>query len=415
MRRRRIRQARTTATKTTTTTTTTTTKTTTTKTTKTAIGLTACTALLLPLTACTDASSASSASSSSGASVAAKNGDTAPGTGASAVPRRPVPRGRGSRLPDDFNGDGHPDLVLNDLVKAAGDTYGDDAGIGIVYGTAPRPGDGAKARRFDPAVRQTLDPRESGARVGGALPAAFDAEAACDLDGDGFGDLIIATDPPYDGIGMPPVPLQILFGGPQGLTGRAVVLKIPAKARAGDEWPDHPVCGDFDGDGRTDLAVTASAGQVTFLRGPFSRTGAPRSAAAPVQGGGTVLAAPEPKGDVNGDGYDDLVVSPRAHAAGAAARGTLLLGGPDGPGRPGTTYSFPAVRKPPAPRLPGVPAAKAATEILRATDGYLLTRTHRGERTDLLAVYAPASGPDAKAPAFAPHPLLTFSTSIFLP
>ncbi|MFI6702862.1 FG-GAP repeat domain-containing protein [Streptomyces sp. NPDC050509] len=372
---------------------------------RTAITLSTCAALLLPLTACTDTSTSSS--SASGGSTEAKNGDTAPGAGPTATARRAVPRGRGSRLPDDLNGDGHPDLVLNDLVKAAGDTYGDDAGIGIVYGTAA--GTGA-ARRFDPAVRQTLDPRERGARVDGVPPAAFDAEAACDLDGDGFGDLIIATDPPYNGIGMPPVPLQILFGGPGGPTGRAVVLRIPAKARAGDEWPDHPVCGDFDGDGEVDLAVTASAGQVSFLRGPFRRTGAPRTATAPVQAGGPVLAAPEPRSDVNGDGYDDLVVLPRAHAPGTAARGTLLLGGPNGPERPGATYTFTAVRKPPAPRLPGVPGGKATTEILRATDGYLVTRTHRAESTDLIAAYA--SGP--KAPAFRPHPLLTFSTAVFL-
>ncbi|MEV6424718.1 VCBS repeat-containing protein [Streptomyces sp. NPDC051662] len=339
--------------------------------------------------------------------TAGKNGDTAPLSGRSGAPRRPVPRGKGSRLPDDFNGDGYRDLVLNDLVKAPGDIYGDDAGIGIVYGTAT-------ARGLDPAVRRLLSPREHGARVDGVLPSAFDAEAACDLDGDGFGDLIVTTDPPYDGIGTPPVPLQILFGGPDGLGaggdgGRAVVLRIPAKARAGDEWPDHPVCGDFDGDGEMDLAVTASAGQVSYLRGPFSRTGAPRAASAPIPGGGPVLEAPEPKADVNGDGYDDLVHSTRARAPGHSAKGELLLGGPAGPGRAGGTYRFKAVRFPTAPRLPSG-SGRAVTELLRAADFTgdgrqdLVTRTHRGERTDLIALYA--SGAD--------RPVITFSTSIFL-
>ncbi|MFB6982624.1 FG-GAP repeat domain-containing protein [Streptomyces scopuliridis] len=341
--------------------------------------------------------------------TAGKNGDTAPLSGRSGAPRRPVPRGKGSRLPDDFNGDGHRDLVLNDLVKAPGDTYGDDAGIGIVYGTAT-------ARGLDPAVRQILSPQKHGAPVDGALPAAFDAEAACDLDGDGFGDLIVATDPPYDGIGAPPVPLQILFGGPDGLGagkggdgGRAVVLRIPAKARAGNEWPDHPVCGDFDGDGAMDLAVTASAGQVSYLRGPFSRTGAPRAASAPIPGGGPVLEAPTPKADVNGDGYDDLVHSTRAHALGRAAKGELLLGGPEGPARAGGAYRFKAARFPTAPRLPSG-SGRAVTELLSTADFTgdgrqdLVTRTHRGERTDLIALYA--SGAD--------RPVITFSTSIFL-
>ncbi|AXG79256.1 FG-GAP repeat domain-containing protein [Streptomyces paludis] len=353
-----------------------------------------CTALLL--TGCTSASPDAAAGRHS---LEAKNG------AADAAARRAVPRGRGSALPDDFNGDGLPDLVLNDLVKAEGDTYGDDAGIGIVYGTAGGAG-------VDPSVRQLLTPRERAAKVDGVLPAAFEAEAACDLDGDGYGDLIITTDPPYNGIGMPPVPLQILFGGPTGLTGRAVVLKIPAVARAGNEWPDHPVCGDFDGDGKTDLAVTASGGQVSFLRGPFTRAGAPRSAAAPVPAGGPVLAAPEPKADasadgsadVNGDGYDDLVVLGRARTPGRAARGRLLPGGPKGFGGAGATYGFKATRLPPAPKLPAG-RGRTVTEAIRpGFGGGLATRTHRGETTDVVAVYA----------AGGRRPVTTFSTSVFL-
>ncbi|MFF2066771.1 FG-GAP repeat domain-containing protein [Streptomyces sp. NPDC058200] len=368
------------------------------------VGIVVSTALLL--TGCTAAPGP--AAGKDQGSAEAKNGDTAPLSGKGAVARRPVPRGAGSRLPDDFNGDGHRDLVLNDLVKAPDDSFGDDAGIGIVYGTAA-------ARGLDPAVRQTLSPRTHGARVDGTLPAAFDAEAACDLDRDGFGDLIITTDPPYDGTGMPPVPVQILFGGPTGLAGKAVVLRIPAKARFGNEWPDHPVCGDFDGDGTEDLAVTASAGQVSYLRGPFTRAGAPRSASAPVPGGGPVLAAPDPKADVNGDGYDDLVHATRAHAPGTAGRGGLLLGGPDGPGRPGGTYTFRAVQLPPAPRLPSGTSSgqdRPATELLRSADfdgdkrPDLVTRTHQGEKTDLIALYEPAVAGD--------RPVITFSTSIFL-
>ncbi len=379
----------------------------------TALLLTGCTALSSSDRSARDGRDRDKGTTAGKGTTARKNGDTAPLSGRSGAPRRPVPRGKGSRLPDDFNGDGHRDLVLNDLVKAPGDTYGDDAGIGIVYGTAA-------ARGLDPAVRQILGPRQHGARVDGALPAAFDAVAACDLDGDGFGDLIVTTDPPYDGIGAPPVPLQILFGGPDGLGargkgggdgtgGRAVVLRIPAKARAGDEWPDHPVCGDFDGDGETDLAVTASAGRVSYLRGPFSRTGAPHAASAPIPGGGPVLEAPAPEADVNGDGYDDLVHHTRTRTPGGAAKGGLLLGGPEGPAREGGAYRFEAVRFPTAPRLPSG-SGRTVTELLGTAeftgDGRpdLVTRTHRGERTDLIALYASGTG----------RPVITFSTSIFL-
>ncbi|MFI1394235.1 FG-GAP repeat domain-containing protein [Streptomyces sp. NPDC020681] len=336
-------------------------------------------------------------------SAAGKNGDTPPLAGRAAPALLPVPHGKGSKLPDDFNGDGHRDLVLNDLVKAAGDSHGDDAGIGIVYGTAA-------ARTLDPAVRRLLTPRANAAPVDGTLPAAFDAEASCDLDKDGYADLIVATDPPYTGIGRPPVPLQLLFGSPAGLGGKAVVLRIPEQARYGNEWPDHPVCGDFDGDGSNDLAVTASSGRVSFLRGPFARTGAPRAAAAPVEGGGPALSAPATGPDTNDDGYDDLVVSARAPKPGAPAKGTLLLGGPKGPARAGGPYRAKAITLPPPPALPAGEAS-AVTDLLGYADfdgdkrPDPVTRTHRGERLDVVALY-PSSGA---------RPIVTFSTSVFLP
>lgn len=133
--------------------------------------------LLLVLTAC-DSSSATDPAPSA---ADAKNGDSAP------VPAVPVPRGEGSRVPYDFNGDGHPDLVINDLVKAPEDPRGDDAGTGIVYGTEDSP--------LDPAARRLLNARANAAKSGDTLTAAFDAEAACDLDRDGFTDLIVSTDP----------------------------------------------------------------------------------------------------------------------------------------------------------------------------------------------------------------------------
>ncbi|PCG82974.1 hypothetical protein CIB93_27360 [Streptomyces sp. WZ.A104] len=357
-----------------------------------------CTALLLTLTACAGASTADTPSGD-------KNGDTPPKTQAHAqaragIPRIPVPRGTGSRVPYDFNGDGHRDLVIDGLVKAPEDSHGDDAGIGIVYGTDDRP--------LDPAARQLLSARANAAKYGDTLPAAFDSEAACDLDRDGFTDLIVSTDPPYNGIGAPPVPLQLLFGSPEGLTGKAVTLRIPQQTRFGNEWPELPVCGDFDGDGRTDLAVTAGAGQVTFLHGPFTRTGAPRSAEL-LPDGGPYLYAPEPRRDTDGDGYDDLVATTRPHAPGQAGRGTLLLGSAKGPVRPGGAYAFATEELPKAPLHT---TGTTRTTLLahgdydgdRKTD--TVVQTYRGERQDLIALYPAGSTKD---------PVVTFSTALFLP
>lgn len=372
-----------------------------------AAALAAGTACLLLLTACGGSSSADAPASTATATAdAGKNGDAPPGElgGTGDVPRPPVPRGKGSRAADDFNGDGHRDLVVDDLVKTADDTNGDDRGIGVVYGSE----DGG----LDPTARQLLRARSHAARYGDTLPVAFDAQASCDLDADGFTDLIVATDPPYNGIGRPPVPLQVLFGSPYGLMDRAVTLRIPDAARSGDEWPGHPVCGDFDGDDRTDLAVTAGEGRISYLRGPFTRAGAPRTAASLPGGGGPYLAAPEPRADTNGDGYDDLVHSAEPLRPGAPATAALLLGSANGPARPGGTYRV----KAPAHGIPTAPVrggtGPTGTTLLRYADfdgdqrPDTVVRTHRGEHTDLIALY-PSTTPD--------RPSLTFSTTLFLP
>ncbi|MEV8316232.1 VCBS repeat-containing protein [Streptomyces sp. NPDC059900] len=236
----------------------------------------------------------------------------------------PVPSGKGSKVEDDFNGDGAPDLVLDDLVH---DGHGDDAGIGVVYGS----GSGLR-----PGARQLLSARKNGARTKGELPASFESEASCDLDEDGFSDLLVSTDPPYDGQGQPPVPLQILFGSPKGLAGKAVKVRVPEKSRFGNDWSDQPVCGDFDGDGANDLVLHASGARLTFLRGPFKRTGAPRAAGKPLAAPGNDLVTGRAV-DVDRDGYDDLLVRKAANASGAAA-GALVLGGPKGPAETGVLF-----------------------------------------------------------------------------
>ncbi|MGW3008061.1 FG-GAP repeat domain-containing protein [Streptomyces sp. NPDC001219] len=293
---------------------------------------------------------------------------------ASSLPRaRPVPAGHGSRTAHDFNGDGHPDLVLDSLLAPAGG-HDDDPGIGIVYGSA---------HGLAPATRELLTPARHAAPTKGTAPASFDAETVCDLDRDGFSDLVVTTDPPYDGIGRPPVPVQLLFGSPRGLgAARAVTLRIPDRARFGNEWPDQPVCGDFDGDGADDLAVTASGPRISYLRGPFTRAGAPKAAGAPVAIPGTALTttAPLSSSDLDGDGTDDLLV--RTADPGRRARGRLALGGPRGPLRAGRT-AYPPGYATVFGRF--TTAGRGVTSVTADTDGLLSVggrpggiRTHTG-------------------------------------
>lgn len=197
-------------------------------------------------------------------------------------------------------------------------------------------------------------------------------------------------------------------------------MRIPAQARYGKEWPEHPVCGDFDGDGSTDLAVTASDGRISFLRGPFTRAGAP-SGAELLPDGGPYLYAPEPEADTDGDGYDDLLATARPRTPGKAAKGTLLLGSAEGPARPGGPYTFAPEELPEAPLR-----TKSTTRTTLLAHGDFggadggsdddgggggkkadkVVRTYRGERQDLVALYAAGTTDD---------PVLTFSTTVFLP
>lgn len=122
---------------------------------------------------------------------------------AKAPAQRPIPQGDGSKVADDFNGDGHRDLVLGDLVKDQ--LHTDDAGIGIVYGS---PGG------LVPGARQLLSPARQAARTKGQLPHGLRRG----------GDLRPrrrrvhrpgrVDRPALRRPGAAPVPLQLLFGSP---------------------------------------------------------------------------------------------------------------------------------------------------------------------------------------------------------
>ncbi|MBZ3900926.1 FG-GAP-like repeat-containing protein [Streptomyces griseiscabiei] len=237
---------------------------------------------------------------------------------------------------DDFNGDGYADLV----VGAPNGTVSGKAKAGyvaVLYGSKS----GVSPSKA--AQRKLISRSTSGVPGSAAANQRFGTTfTKGDLDRDGYGDLVIAGGTAGS---------VIVWGSASGLTGGTSLAQYGAAPQAGD----------FDGDGKTDLALFSAqsisgddpeGAPAALWKGPVSRAGKPAAVlnlldkslwwgwneddASCATGGGcengpasiTGPVVSGQVGDVNGDGRDDLV---QWHYTGDGTWGNrLLLGASSG-------------------------------------------------------------------------------------
>ncbi|MEU2156879.1 FG-GAP and VCBS repeat-containing protein [Streptomyces sp. NPDC019396] len=160
-----------------------------------------------------------------------------------------------AKYADDFNGDGFRDYA----VGWAGE-------VTVTYGTATGPGTVTKTFTQDSAGI----PGKAG-DSGGYGDSFGDQLANADFNRDGYADLAVADRSEKVGTKVAAGAVTILWGAKSGLGTKAT--RIPAAAQALYGFGAALATGDFNGDGKADLAVADGVSTVSIYRGGFSQSG----------------------------------------------------------------------------------------------------------------------------------------------
>ncbi|MFE9018794.1 FG-GAP-like repeat-containing protein [Streptomyces sp. NPDC007808] len=221
------------------------------------------------------------------------------------------------RLHDDFNGDGHRDLAIGAPGAAPGGE-GRSGAVSVLYGSS-----GGLSTSRKQVLNGPADEYSGG--YGAQLQSA-------DLDGDGYADLLSVEGVFLHELGYA---LVVNWGGPQGLSTTKTTLTWSPQSEWQGGFTVADVDGDKRPDVVTsstdDWAGEADEADGTVWHGPFTRTGqAAKKDTFRVFAGEPALMHSLTSGDVNGDGVADIVVRMGGNGSPDSREAALLLGGSGG-------------------------------------------------------------------------------------
>ncbi|MEU2208685.1 FG-GAP and VCBS repeat-containing protein [Streptomyces hygroscopicus] len=217
----------------------------------------------------------------------------------------------GKTTPSDIDGDGYADLGIG---APDGTVSGKSkAGyVAVTYGAA---------KGVDTARHSTLTQASPGVP---GTPEAGDhfgsAVVVGDVDGDGYSDLIVAANNESIGTTKQAGSVTVVFGAKGGLSSDAIAFHAPT-ATAYKHFGDKLAVGDYNHDGRDDIAISDGE-TVRIVSGAANLrdTATPKMTSVTPPGGGAGITHLS-SGDINGDGFADLVTV--AYQDDPADEGTL--------------------------------------------------------------------------------------------